>query len=93
MTTKQSGIYDKMTENQKDIYRDIVDMLIDRNGLEEEKVNPGSKLIDDLEFDSLDTVELSVKLEEIYRIRFVDSELEKVKTVHDLVVLIDKMKN
>lgn len=43
----------------------------------------------DLGLDSLDTVELVMKIEEVYDILFTDEESQAIKNLNDLVTLID----
>jgi acyl carrier protein len=43
----------------------------------------------DLGLDSLDTVELVMKIEEVYNILFTDEESQAIKNLNDLVTLID----
>lgn len=49
------------------------------------EVNVGSNLVDDLEFDSLDSVELTLHLEEEFRIEISDADAEKMHTVGDCI--------
>jgi acyl carrier protein len=46
----------------------------------------------DLGLDSLDTVELVMKIEEVYNILFSDEESQAIKNLNDLVTLIDSKK-
>jgi len=43
----------------------------------------------DLGLDSLDTVELVMKIEETYNILFTDEETQSIKNLNDLVTLIN----
>jgi acyl carrier protein len=43
----------------------------------------------DLGLDSLDTVELVMKIEEVFNIMFTDEESQAIKNLNDLVTLID----
>lgn len=68
--------------------RDVQEFLRQRIGLAktpEETLN----LRDDLEFDSLDAVELVMDLEMEYHIDIPDSALEKLNTVGDVCRLVD----
>lgn len=51
----------------------------------EEKVVDDARFAEDLEADSLDTVELIMALEEEFKCEIPDSEAEKIRTVKDAI--------
>lgn len=55
-------------------------------------ITPTTDLFKDLSFDSLDAVELIIELEDKFKIELLDKEAESVKTVQDIVDLIDSKK-
>jgi len=65
--------------------REIVAEQLERDV--KEVVNTAS-LIDDLGADSLDVVELVMKMEEEFGIEIPDEEAEKIKTVNDVIQYI-----
>jgi acyl carrier protein len=65
--------------------REIVAEQLERDVNE---VTTASSLIDDLGADSLDVVELVMKMEEEFGIEIPDEEAEKIKTVNDVVQYI-----
>lgn len=60
-------------------------------GIDEEEICAESKLDDDLVFDSLDYVDLAVKLEKEFDVRIEDGAIDKWKTVQDVVDYVDKL--
>ncbi len=62
-------------------------------GVEESKINPESKFIDDLGADSLDVVELVMNLEEEFQCEIPDEEAEKIVTVGDALRYIEAVKS
>lgn len=59
--------------------------------VEEANITESADLVEDLGLDSLDLVELAMNLEEAYELPEIsDVEMEKVKTVADVVSLIKK---
>lgn len=60
-------------------------------GIDEEEICAESKLNDDLVFDSLDYVDLAVKLEKEFDIKIEDDVIDKWKTVQDVVDYVDKL--
>ena len=67
----------------------VIKIVVDHLGIEESKVTPQSKFIDDLGADSLDTVELVMAFEEEFGSEISDSEAEKILTVGDAVKFIE----
>ncbi|MBE0604411.1 MAG: acyl carrier protein [Deltaproteobacteria bacterium] len=65
--------------------REIVAEQLERDVNE---VKGESSFIDDLGADSLDIVELVMKMEEEFSIEIPDEEAEKIKTVNDVVAYI-----
>jgi acyl carrier protein len=61
---------------------------LESRGIDAEQVTEQANLADDLGLDSLDTVELTVAIEERYSIEIPDAELEGVVTIGDAVDLI-----
>ena len=57
----------------------------------EHKIIPTAKLIDDLGADSLDTVELTMALEEEFNIEIPDEDAEKINTVDELLDYLIKI--
>jgi acyl carrier protein len=78
-----------MTDKQQEIFTAVREHLTER-GIEAGEVSMNSNLSDDLGLDSLDTVELTLALEQTYSIEIPDSELEDLTTVGDAVSLIEK---
>jgi acyl carrier protein len=69
--------------------REIVAEQLERDVNE---VKGESSFIDDLGADSLDIVELVMKMEEEFSIEIPDEEAEKIKTVNDVVAYISAHK-
>lgn len=78
-----------MTDKQQEILETVREHLSSR-GIDAETVGMDASLSDDVGLDSLDTVELTLALEQRYGIEIPDSELEDLVTVGDAVQLIDK---
>jgi acyl carrier protein len=74
---------------REEVLEAIKDHLGQR-GIEAGDVSEQSHLVNDLGLDSLDTVELTLGLEERFGIEIPDNELEGVATVGDAVTLIEK---
>lgn len=64
-------------------------LLCEQLNISEDKVTLESKFIDDLGADSLDVVEMLMTLEDEFNITVTDEESVTLKTVGDIVKLID----
>ena len=59
----------------------ITEIIIDKLGVDSEKITLEAKFIDDLGADSLDTVELIMQFEEEFEIEIPDEDAEKILSV------------
>lgn len=75
-----------MTETEQ-IYDAVKEHLMGR-GIDGEKITMEAELVRDLDLDSLDTMELTLGMEERFGIEIPDSDLEELVTVSDAVSLI-----
>ena len=64
-------------------------IVMDHLGIDESKVLPESKFIDDLGADSLDTVELVMAFEEQFGIEIPDDAAETILTVQNAIDFIN----
>ena len=70
-----------MSEIQDQVKKIVIDHL----GIDETKVVPEAKFIDDLGADSLDTVELVMAFEEAFDVEIPDDKAETILTVGDAI--------
>lgn len=63
-------------------------IVVEHLGVEEAKVTETASFIDDLDADSLDTVELVMAFEEEFGIEIPDDAAEKIQTVGDAIGFI-----
>ena len=67
----------------------VKEIIIDKLGIEENKITLEARFIEDLGADSLDTVELIMQFEEEFDIEISDDDAEKLTTVGSSVNYID----
>ncbi len=67
----------------------VKSIVVDKLGVEPEKVTESASFITDLGADSLDTVELIMDFEKEFGITIPDEEAEKIKTVGDAVAFVE----
>ena len=77
-----------MNDTEEQVKKIVVDHL----GIDESKVTPQSKFIDDLGADSLDTVELVMAFEEKFDIEIPDDAAETIITVQNAIDYIESKK-
>lgn len=65
-------------------------IIVDQLGVAEDEVSAEASFVDDLGADSLDTVEMVMAFEEEFSIEIPDEDAEKIRTVQDAIVYIDK---
>ena len=70
----------------------VKEVIIDKLGIEDSKIQSKSSFVDDLGADSLDTVELIMHLEEEFGIEIPDEDAEKITTVQAAVDYIEQNK-
>ena len=63
----------------------IFELVSGASGVRKEEITKQSSFINDLGMDSLDNVELMLNIEQEYSMDFPDDEVEKIKTVGDLI--------
>ena len=69
----------------------IVDILTECLKISSSQVVPKAHIIDDLGADSLDTVEIVMRLEEVFDIQIEDEESEQMFTVQDIITYIESL--
>lgn len=75
------------------VYERVKRIIVEELGVDEDQVTPDASFIEDLNADSLDLVELIMRLEEEFsregrQITISDEEAEKIRTVRDAVEFI-----
>ena len=70
----------------------VKEIIIDKLGVEEEKISSEASFVDDLGAHSLDTVELIMQLEEEFGIEIPDEDAEKITTVQAAIDYLDSNK-
>ena len=75
-----------------DIEGQVKNIVVEHLGIDESKVTPEAKFIDDLGADSLDTVELVMAFEEKFGIEIPDDSAETILTVKNAIDFIESKK-
>jgi acyl carrier protein len=76
---------------KEDIYRKVVEILTETFDLKKEQITPDALLVQDLDLDSIDAVDLVVKLQQ-YTNRKIDPEtFKQVRTIDDVVEALHRL--
>lgn len=71
------------------MFEELKELILDQLDINADEIKGESKFIEDFGADSLDIIELSSAIEEKYDIKIVKEEIKKVRTVNDLILLIE----
>ncbi len=63
----------------------VIDLIVEQLDVTKEECVPEASFLDDLGAESLDLVELIMEMEETFNIQVADEELEKIRTVQDVI--------
>jgi acyl carrier protein len=72
-----------------EIAKRVIAIIVDKLGVDENKVTPEATFTNDLGADSLDTVELIMEFEREFDIVVPDEEAEKITTVGEAIKYIE----
>jgi acyl carrier protein len=68
-----------------EVEKKVKEILADKLNIDIAKITPDSLLVDNLGMDSFGSVEMLFELEEKFGIKIPDADIEKAKTVKDIV--------
>lgn len=72
-----------------DIFEKLKAIAVNDIGIDADKVKPESDIIKELGLDSLDIVDMLMKVEETFGVTIDDSDVAEMKTVADVVRFIE----
>ena len=78
---------------KQEIYQQISALLIKLFEIDENDISPQAKLYEDLELDSIDAVDLVVKLQKTIGKKIMPEDFKTVRTVQDVVDVVYKLVN
>ncbi len=78
--------------NKAEIEAKVIDIVAEQLGVEKNNIKRETSFVNDLNADSLDTVELVMEFEDRFETSIPDDEAEKIKTVGEAIDFICKAK-
>jgi len=79
------------TPSPERIFAVVVAIMQSQFDLDESELVPGAHLVDDLDLDSIDGVDLSVKAEEELGVEIQPEDLGELQTLQDVVDLLHRL--
>jgi acyl carrier protein len=73
---------------EQEIEAKVIDIVAEQLGTEKSKISRDTRFVDDLNADSLDTVELVMEFEDEFETSIPDEQAEKIKTVGQAIDFI-----
>lgn len=80
------------TKLMSDIADQVTELVADQLGADRDRVVPDAHFIDDLGADSLDVVELVMRIEEEFGVSIPDADAETIQTVGEAIAYLEKAK-
>lgn len=80
-------------KNRDDILQMIKDIMQEMFEIDADDVTPEARLYEDLDFDSIDAVDMIVKLKEMTGKAVKPEDFKNARTINDVVEAVDKLIN
>lgn len=77
--------------SQEEIFEKLRTILVDDFEIAPEKLTLDANLFEDLELDSIDAVDLAVKLQEFTEKKISPENFKQIRTVNDVVLAIEEL--
>ena len=75
----------------EDIIARVNDAIAKEFEIEPERLVPSARLIEDLDMDSLDSVDLIAAMERTFRVKCPEQEARKLRTMGDIYVFVERL--
>jgi acyl carrier protein len=75
----------------QDIFQTLRDTLMEQFELDPAKITPEARLYEDLDLDSIDAVDMVIKLQEMTGTKVSPEDFKEVRTVGDVQRVIEKL--
>lgn len=79
--------------NNQEIYDKLKSILVETFDLDEDDITPEANLYTDLDLDSIDAIDLAVKLKELTGKQLTPEQFKSVRTVGEVVTILEQLLN
>lgn len=69
----------------------IVKVISEELRIDKDKIVPEANVFEDLNFDSLDSVQVILEIEKEFDIETTDEEIDSIQTVQDIIDLVENL--
>tara|TARA_B100000965_G_C19576128_1_gene751381 strand:+ start:1635 stop:1865 length:231 start_codon:yes stop_codon:yes gene_type:complete len=69
----------------------ITKIISEELRIDKDKIVPEAHVFDDLNFDSLDSVQVVLELEKEFDIETTDDEIDSIQTIQDIIDLVENL--
>ena len=76
---------------KEEIFDTLKSILVDDFEIDEDMIKPDANLFEDLELDSIDAVDLAVKLQIFTEKKISPENFKQIKTIDDVVLAIEEL--
>ncbi len=76
---------------KEQIMHELTEILVNDFEIKRELINPDANLFEDLEFDSIDAVDLAVKLQDFTQQKISPDNFKQIRTVNDVVEAVQEL--
>lgn len=74
-----------------EIFNELKNILVNDFEIDGDKILPDANLFDDLEFDSIDAVDLAVRLQDFTKQKISPENFKQIRTVEDVVDAVESL--
>ena len=74
-----------------EIFNELKNILVNDFEIDEEKILPEANLFEDLEFDSIDAVDLAVRLQDFTKQKISPENFKQIRTVNDVIDAVESL--
>ena len=76
---------------KEEILEKLTDILVEDFEIDKDSIKPQAKLFEDLELDSIDAVDLAVKIQNFTQKKLAPNEFKQIRTIEDVVNAVEKL--
>ena len=77
--------------SREEIQEELTNILVNDFEIDEAKIIPEANLFEDLDFDSIDAVDLAVRLQDYTKQKISPDNFKQIRTINDVVDAIENL--